>query len=85
MVEVVEGKIEISPPSYNISLAEMVEISAVFVEDTHSLGATFLQILERVKDLADSMKDELGNLFVSIWISSYGSTLGSISCMGKPH
>lgn len=44
----------------------MVEIWAVFVEDTQYLGARFRQVLERVKDLTVSKKDELGNLLISI-------------------
>lgn len=45
--EVAEDKFESSPNSSNIIL----EISAVFVEDTQYLGARFRQVLERVKDL----------------------------------
>lgn len=37
----VADKIEISPNSSDITLAKLVEISAVFVEDTHSLRAKF--------------------------------------------
>lgn len=59
-VEVVEEKIDVSPNSANSSPAEMVEISAVFVEETHSLGARLLQVLERTKSLNVPKKDEIG-------------------------